>query len=112
MCFMSGVPEEPSSWPTTLGYNDHRLAHADYASPFMSHVFLLMVDTRSEWMEMYLNTITGDHWKDEVHSCYFGLPEQLVTDNSSSFTSVFRSWSIHAEQWDAPQQSCVIPPGI
>ena len=78
MCFMSGVPEEPSSCPTPpLGMATTTLA--DYASPFMRHMFLIIVDAHSKWMEVHLTkSATSQVTIEKMRHTFatFGLPEQ------------------------------------
>ena len=61
-----------------------RISHADYAGPFMGHMFLIMIDAYSKWMEVYptsssTSAITIEKMREifVTHS----FPEQLVTDN-------------------------------
>ena len=64
--------------------------HADYAGPFMGHMFLILVDAHSKWMEIHLTksaTLFVTNEKMRSTFATFGLPEQLVTDNGPSFTS-------------------------
>ena len=90
MCSMSGVPEEPSGCPTPpLDMATTTLV--DYAVPFMRHMFLIIVDTHSKWMDVHLTKSAQSQMTIEKmrHTfATFGLPEQLVTDNGSSFTGV------------------------
>ena len=64
--------------------------HADFAGPFEGHMFLILADAHSTWMEVHpvkqatslvtiqkLRTIFATH----------GLLVMLVTDNGSVFTS-------------------------
>ena len=43
------APLHPWEWP---GHPWERL-HIDYAGPFMGHMFLVVVDAYSEWLEVY-----------------------------------------------------------
>ena len=64
--------------------------HADYAGPFMSKMFLLMVDAHSKWLEVHVATsATSRSTIENMRSTFAtpGLPELLVTDNGSAFTS-------------------------
>ena len=64
--------------------------HVDYAGPFMGKMFLVLIDAHSKWLEvqhvclaMSSNTISA------LRTIFatFGLPEILVSDNGSVFTS-------------------------
>lgn len=64
--------------------------HVDYAGPFMGHMFLILIDAHSKWMEVYptspsTSAVTIERLKQSFAS--FGLPEQLVTDNGPAFVS-------------------------
>ena len=64
--------------------------HADYAGPFMGKLFLLMVDAHSKWLEVHIvPSATSLNTIEKMRSTFatHGLPEMLVTDNGSAFTS-------------------------
>ena len=80
------APLHPWEWPERAWAR----VHVDFAGPFEDHMFLLLVDAHSKWMEIHpvkradskttiqkLRTIFATH----------GLPEMLVSDNGSVFTS-------------------------
>ena len=76
-------PWEPASKPW------ERL-HIDYAGPYLGRMFLVLVDTFSKWLEVFsvpsassLCTIE----KLRVAFAAHGLPEVIVSDNGSAFTS-------------------------
>ena len=61
------------------------------AGPFMGHMFLVIVDAHSKWMEVYLMTSSSSQVTiEKLRMCFasLGLPEQLVSDNGPSFVSV------------------------
>lgn len=65
--------------------------HMDYAGPFLNHNFLIVVDARSKWPEIYSlkNSPTSEntiHFLREIFS-HQGLPEVLVSDNATIFKS-------------------------
>ena len=70
-------PLQPWSWPE----QPWSRLHVDHAGPFLGKTFLLVVDARSKWLEVMVvytfDTIFSTH----------GLPEILVSDNATSFTS-------------------------
>ena len=64
--------------------------HIDHAGPFQGKLFLLLVDAHSKWMEVHIVPSTSaEATIAKLRNIFatFGLPEQLVSDNSSSFTS-------------------------
>ena len=80
------APLQPWEWP---GRPWARL-HLDYAGPLLGHMFLILVDAHSKWMEVKAvktatSTITIEHLRNMFAT--HGLPEMLVTDNASYFTS-------------------------
>lgn len=80
------VPLQPWEWPQQPWVR----LHLDYAGPFLGKMFLILVDAHSKWMEVCqvtsaTSSITIEHLR-KVFSTH-GLPEMLVTDNGSVFTS-------------------------
>ena len=64
--------------------------HADYAGPMEGKMFLILVDAHSKWMEvavMSSATSTSTIERMRVMFATHGLPEVLVTNNGSVFTS-------------------------
>ena len=77
---------------TSLGMATASLAriHVDYAGPFMGKMFLLVVDTHSKWMEVAVVTSATTQSTIEKLRVMFathGLPDILVSDNGTAFTS-------------------------
>ena len=70
--------------------------HADYAGPFLGHMFLIIVDAHSKWIDMKpVANATTETTIEQFRSVFatHGIPEMLVTDNGSVFTSdVFRKF--------------------
>ena len=73
------------------GLNAHGRMHIDHAGPFQGMLFLVLVDAHSKWIEVHIvpstsaaSTIT----KLQDIFATFGLPDQLVSDNGSGFTTV------------------------
>ena len=72
-------PEHPWSW-----------VHVGYTGPIDNHMFLTLVDAHSKWLEVIpvrsaTTTITID--KLQTIFATHGVPEMLVTDNGTVFTS-------------------------
>ena len=64
--------------------------HIDYAEPFMSKIFLLVIDAQSKWKEVEaVNTAFTQNTIEHLHSVFsrFGLPQVMVTDNDTWFIS-------------------------
>lgn len=85
----SPASSQPASWSWPGG--PWKRLHLDFAGPYQGKTFLVIVDAYSKSLEVVpmssatsANTIAALR---HVFS-YFGLPEHLVTDNGSQFTSV------------------------
>ena len=64
--------------------------HVDYAGPFMGKMFLILIDAHSKWLDVHMVTsATSQVTIDKLRSTFatLGLPEVLVTDNGTTFTS-------------------------
>ena len=70
--------------------------HADFASPFEGRMFIILVDAYSKWLEVKPLTVATSTTTIECLWSIFathGLPEMLVTDNGTQFTSTeFKSF--------------------
>ena len=78
------VPPRPWNWPN----RPFQRIRLDFAGPFLGHMFLIIVDAQSKWMEVYkmaetTTTKTIDVLRDVFSR--FGLPEVLVSDNGPQF---------------------------
>ncbi|CAB0000711.1 unnamed protein product [Nesidiocoris tenuis] len=64
--------------------------HLDHAGPFLGHMFLLVIDAYSKWPEVHIvKSVQSSETirvLDQLFSS-FGLPEMVVSDNGTSFTS-------------------------
>lgn len=80
------APLHSSKWPT----RPWACIHIDFAGPFLEKQFLVVVDAHSKWLEVVpaLN-LTSQTTIGTLRSILatHGLPELLVSDNRSSFTS-------------------------
>ncbi|KAL3976952.1 Rab-interacting lysosomal protein [Sarotherodon galilaeus] len=64
--------------------------HLDFAGPFLDHMFLVLVDAHSKWLDAHITpTITAPVVTDTLRRIFatHGLPEAVVTDNGPTFTS-------------------------
>ena len=64
--------------------------HVDYAGPFLGHMFLVIVDAYSKWIEVHIMTkSTSEATINKLRETFatHGLPEIVVSDNGSCFTS-------------------------
>ena len=64
--------------------------HCDFAGPFLGHMFLIVIDAHSKWIEAHqmssiTSTVTIQHLRDIF--AQHGLSETIVTDNGTSFVS-------------------------
>ena len=80
------APIHPWIWPT----RPFQRVHVDFAGPFQGSMFLLLLDAHSKWPEIYQMKSTTVQKTITILKHIFathGIPEQLVTDNGSQFTS-------------------------
>ena len=64
--------------------------HLDFAGPYMGHMFLIIVDAHSKWLDVHLmHSISSTNTIETLCMVFatLGLPQKIVTDNGSSFTS-------------------------
>ena len=64
--------------------------HIDYAGPFMGKMFLLIIDAHSKWLDVHwVSSATTETTLEKLRTTFatHGLPEVLVSDNGSVFTS-------------------------
>ena len=71
--------------------------HIDFAGPFMDRIFLLLVDAHSKWSAVIdmakCTTATSTIAVLRHIFAMYGLPEQVVSNNSPQFTSeVFKKF--------------------
>ena len=80
------APLHPWEWP---GKPWSRI-HIDYAGPFQGRMFLVIVDSHSKWLEVHVTHSASSAVTIEKLQTTFaalGLPEIIVSDNGTSFTS-------------------------
>lgn len=80
------TPMHPWEWPK----RPWTRIHVDYAGPFLSKMFLIVVDAHSKWMEVAIvNSASSTATIEKLRGMFatHGLPETLVSDNGTAFTS-------------------------
>ena len=80
------APLHPWEWPS----KPWSRLHLDFAGPHMGHMFLVIVDAHSKWMDVQLmSSITTAKTVEKLLNVFatHGLPQMIVTDNGPSFTS-------------------------
>ena len=80
------APLCPWSWPT----RSWSRLHVDYAGPLYGHMFLVVIDSHSKWIEAFcVSSATSSITIDKLRMLFaqFGLPETIVSDNGSCFVS-------------------------
>lgn len=73
--------------PTTTSWSR---IHVDYAGPIHGQYVLIIIDSFSKWMEVFLTkTITSSYTIKKLRETFsrFGLVDTIVTDNGTQFTS-------------------------
>lgn len=77
----------PWSWPARPWQRVHII---DFARSFQESMFMLVVDAHSKWVEIFpLNSNTTEKTLQLLQNLFasYGLPDQIVTNNGSQFTS-------------------------
>ncbi len=80
------APLHPWEWPS----RPWSRIHVDHAGPFLGKLFLVVIDAYSKWMDVVVvNSTSSECTINKLRSIFtvHGLPEQVVSDNGSSFTS-------------------------
>ena len=80
------APLHPWEWPS----RPWSRLHIDYAGPFENHMFLVVGDAFSKWIEVFKTTSsTTTVTVQKLRECFstHGLPDVLVSDNGTVFTS-------------------------
>ena len=80
------APLHPWEWPK----KPWSRVHLDYAGPFLGRMFLVLVDAHSKWMDIFpVHRATSTMTIEKLRETFaiHGLPEVIVTDNGTCFTS-------------------------
>ena len=81
------APLHPWEWPD----KPWSRIHVDYAGPFLNCMFLLIIDAHSKWLEIHITTAsTAAVTIQKLQQTFaaLGLPETLVSDNGTAFTTL------------------------
>ena len=82
----SRAPLHPWAWPE----DPWQRIHVDFAGPFMGHMFLIVVDSYSKWLEVIIMQSTiAAKTIEQLRNIFArnGIPQQLVSDNGPQFVS-------------------------
>ena len=82
----ASAPLHPWEWPQ----KPWSRLHLDYAGPFLNKMFSVLVDAHSKWLEVVqVSAATSMVTIEKLRTIFatHGLPERIVTDNGSVFTS-------------------------
>ena len=80
------APIHPWEYPTRAWQR----VHIDHAGPFKGHMFLVLIDAYSKWLEVLkVNSTSTDVTIAKLRQIFatHGLPDHLVSDNGASFIS-------------------------
>lgn len=80
------APMQPWSWPT----KPWSRLHIDYAGPVEGKMFLIVIDAHSKWLEVLpVSSATSFGTIQQLRPLIarFGIPDSLVSDNGTPFTS-------------------------
>ena len=64
--------------------------HIHYAGPFMSSMFLVVVDAHTKWLEVIpMTTISAEKTIEVLRTLFasYGLHQKLISDNRPQFTA-------------------------
>ena len=81
------APLHPWEWPR----EPWTRIHLDFAGPFQGHMFLVLVDAESKWIDVIpMTTTTAKATITKLLAVFsvHGLPERVMTDNGPQFTSL------------------------
>ena len=82
----SKAPLHPWEWPS----QPWSRLHLDFAGPFLGHMYLVLVDAHSKWLDVQMmQSTTSESTIRKLQDIFaiHGLPHKLVTDNGTAFTS-------------------------
>ena len=80
------APLHPWEWPP----RPWSRLHLDFAGPYLGHMYLVIVDAHSKWLDVHImQSITSAKTIEKLRTVFaiHGLPQKVVTDNGPSFVS-------------------------
>ena len=83
-------PPQTSLHPWIPASKPMERIHVDFAGPFEGLTYMVVVDAYSKWPEVFIMpSITSERTIDTLRNMFarYGLPQIMVTDNGSQFTS-------------------------
>ena len=84
------MPEKAPLHPWEYPSGPWKRLHIDYAGPYRNKMFLIITDAYSKWMEVHIqNSCTTAATIISLTKTFatYGLPEQIVSDNATYFSS-------------------------
>ncbi|GFR69981.1 polyprotein [Elysia marginata] len=87
---IQAVTEASTLHPWQFPEKPWQRIHIDYAGPFLNQMFLVIVDAHRKWVEIIPTTMSTMSTTVNILGTIFarfGIPEQVVSDNSPQFTS-------------------------
>ena len=90
---MQNSPPQVPTHPWELPQQPWARLNIDYAGPFLGKMFLITVDAHSKWLEAHVVDTPGTICKLRHMFATHGIPETIVTNNSSIFPAVNSSIS-------------------
>ena len=87
---MENAPPKDTTHPWAWPSKPMDRVHIDYFGPFYGKTYLILVDSYSKWCEVEVKKQI--HATSTIDTCRlwfskYGLPNQVVTDNDTQFTS-------------------------
>ena len=83
-------PSQANVHPWETPARPWQRVHIDYAGPYLNKMFLILTDVFSKWVEVFVvSTANSLQTIEKLRMCFatHGVPEIMVSDNGSAFTS-------------------------
>lgn len=83
-------PAKSKISPWQLTTYPYQRIHIDFLGPFKDKYYFAILDSFSKWVEIYkMTNISAKETVSKLRDCFarFGLPELIVSDNGTQFTS-------------------------